>query len=340
MLRLAPLQWQPPTDLADALELLQRSGSRAVAGGSDLVPNLKLASTRAEVLIPIKQLAELQGVVVSATSIRLGAACGLAELASDPDVQELLPALAQALGRVASPQIRNMGTLGGNLCLDTRCRYINQSELWREALGGCLKSHGSECHVVPGGQGCVAALSADSAPVLIAYGAIAHIARAADPVPESPAGSSRAVAWRSLPVADLYTTDGLAHVDLRPGELLTHVEVPIPALHSRVVYRKWAVRQSIDFPLVSAALRLDCTADGLLAGGLLAIGALGPRPRVLKLSNWAGAAVNEELAQQLGDLAFDRCRPLPNIPYDSEYRRERLRVEVRRAVRQWFLGPT
>lgn len=336
MLRLAPLRWQPPTDLAHALELLQHPGARAVAGGSDLVPNLKLASTRAELLVPIKQLPELQGVLVDANSVRLGAACGLAELASDPDVLEWLPALAHAAGRIASPQIRNMATLGGNLCLDTRCRYINQSELWREALGGCLKSHGSECHVVPGGQGCVAALSADSAPVLIAYGAVVHIARWDAENLRAPPGQSRGVAWRALPLADFYSTDGLAHVDLRPGELLTHLVVPLPAENSRVVYRKWAVRQSIDFPLVSAALRLDRAADGKLAGGVLAIGALGPRPRVLKLDAWAGAAIDEALALQLGDLAFDRCRPLPNIPYDSEYRRERLRVEVRRAVRQWL----
>lgn len=338
MLRLAPLRWQPPTDLAHALALLQRPGARAVAGGSDLVPNLKLASTRAEVLVPIKALPELQGVLVTPTSIRLGAVCGLADLANDADVQELLPALAKAVARIASPQIRNMGTLGGNLCLDTRCRYINQSELWREALGGCLKSHGSECHVVPGGQGCVAALSADSAPVLIAYGAVAHIARLRLQGEDSEGLTDQgpSVAWRAVPVAELYTTDGLAHVDLRPGELLTHVEIPRPAARSRVVYRKWSIRQSIDFPLVSAALRLDQAADGTLTGGLLAIGALGPRPRLLKLDKLAGAVVDEALALQLGDLAFDRCRPLPNIPYDSEYRRERLRVEVRRAVREWL----
>lgn len=340
MLRLSPVRWQPPRDLAHALALLQQPGARALAGGSDVVPNLKLGSTRAELLVPIGALPELQGVEQQGASLRLGAACGLAELASDPDVQELLPALAHALGRIASPQIRNMGTLGGNLCLDTRCRYINQSELWREALGGCLKSHGSECHVVPGGKGCVAALSADSAPVLIAYGALAHIARLAGEGEDAGAmvGQTPGVVWRKVPVAELYTTDGLAHVDLRAGELLTHVEVALPAERSRVVYRKWAVRQSIDFPLVSAALRLDRAADGKVAGGLLVVGALGPRPRILPLDAWAGAPVDEALAQDLGDLAFDRCRPLPNIPYDSEYRRQRLRVEVRRAVRECIEG--
>lgn len=323
MLRLAPLRWQPPRDLAHALQLLAQPGARAVAGGSDLLPNLKLASTRAELLVPIGELGALGGVEVDGAGLRIGAACGLAELAGDDDVQTHLPALAQALGRVASPQIRNMGTLGGNLAIDTRCRYINQSELWREALGGCLKSHGDECHVVPGGQGCVAALSSDSAPVLIAYGAVAHAAR----------WQGGAVVERAIAVAELYGSDGLRHLALEPGELITHLWVPLPAASTRVFYRKWSIRQSIDFPLVSVALRLDRAADGALADGLLVVAALGPRPRQLPLGKFAGAAIDEALAVRLGDLAYERCRPLPNLPYDAEYRRERLRVEVRRAVR-------
>lgn len=327
MLRLAPLRWQPPQNLADALQLLAQPGARAIAGGSDLLPNLKLATTRAELLVPIGGLDELAGVELTEVELgggelRLGAACGLSELASDPEVQRYLPALAHAVGRIASPQIRNMGTLGGNLALDTRCRYINQSELWREAMGGCLKSHGRECHVVPGGQGCVAALSADSVPVLIAYGAVAHLAR----------WGGAAVERRSLPLVELYGNDGLHHFELHPGELLTHLTVALPAPGTQVIYRKWAVRQSIDFPLVSVALRLERGEDGLLGGGALVVGALGPRPRVLPLAKLAGAPLDAALATQLGDLAFDRCRPLPNVPYDAEYRRERLRIEVRRAV--------
>lgn len=322
MLRLAPLQWQPPQNLAHALKLLAQPGARALAGGSDLLPNLKLATTRSEILVPIGDLSDLAGIERTDDGLRIGAACLLSELAGDADIQECFPALAFAVGRIASPQIRNMGTIGGNLALDTRCRYINQSELWREALGGCLKSHGNECHVVPGGQGCVAALSADSVPVLIAYGAVAHLAR----------WDGVAIERRSVALADLYSSDGLRHFDLRPGELLTHLQLPLPQAATQVVYRKWAVRQSIDFPLVSVAVRLQRAPDGRLAGGLVVVGALGPRPRVLPLAKLAGAAIDPSLAQQVADLAFDRCRPLPNLPYDAEYRRERLRIEVRRAV--------
>lgn len=325
MLRLPRFDLHQPDSLDEAIALLTRlPGARLLAGGTDALPNLKLGTLQAEHVVSLRRIAELEGITPTAEGgLRLGAATRLEELAHDPDVLQRAPTLAQAAGRVASPQIRTMGTLGGNLCLDTRCRYINQSELWRQALGGCLKSHGSECHVVPGGQGCVAALSSDTAPVLITLDATVELA--------GPQGR------KTLPVADLYDTDGLAHVRIARDEVLVAVHVPPVPAGSRHAYRKWAVRHSIDFPLVSVALRLDL-ADmpqpvTTLRGGLLAVGVLGPRPRVLDLAKLAGRTLDEALAVDLGDMAYQRCHPLPNVPYDHEYRRERLAVEVRRAVR-------
>lgn len=321
MLRLPPFQTHQPDNVADALTLLNALAPdvRVLSAGTDLLPNMKLAQTQAQHLVSVRFIAEMQGVTRTATHLRIGAATTLQALADDPDVQECLPALAFAASRIASPQIRKMATLGGNINLDTRCRYINQSELWREALGGCLKSHGTECHVVPGGQGCVAALSSDTVPPLIAYGATAEIA--------SHSGT------RTVNVQDLFHQDGRAHVRTNRNELLTAIEVPLPGPQTRVTYRKWAVRQSIDFPLVSVALRLDLDDAGLVATGTLAIGALGPRPRVLPLATLKGRALDESLAQALGQMAYDRAKPLPNIPYDVDYRRERMVIEVRRALR-------
>lgn len=330
MLRLPNLDVQAATDLGGTLQLLTAGRHvRAASGATDLVPNLKLGQTRAELLVLIATLPELQGISVHADHLRLGAAVTLAELAADPEVAEHLPALAFAAGRIASPQIRNAATLGGNLCLDTRCRYINQSELWREALGGCLKSHGTECHVVPGGQGCVAALSADTVPVLMAYGAEAEIAGLQD----------GQVVRRRKPIAELYSNDGLRHVQLSDGELLEAVLVPRLPPRTRVVYRKWAVRNSIDFPLVSVAVRLQLSEAGLVQDGRVAVGVLGPRPRLFPLDRHAGKPVDEALACAIAEQVYERCRPLPNVPYDADYRRERLRVEVRRAVRSWFSAP-
>ncbi len=320
MLRLPPFALHQPTTVAEAIAHLAAHAPdvRVISGGTDLLPNMKLAQTRIQHLVSVKFLEELHGVTRTATHLRIGAATSLQDLADDEDVRETLPALAFAASRIGSPQIRKMGTLGGNISLDTRCRYINQTELWREALGGCLKSHGTECHVVPGGQGCVASLSADTVPPLIAYGAIAEMV------------SDKGI--RRAPVQDLFQQDGTWHVRIAREELLLAVEIPLPEPTTRVVYRKWAVRQSIDFPLVSVAVRLD-GADGVLTGGSIVVSALGPRPRVLSLNAMAGRKIDEELAQALGQLVYDRARPLPNIPYDAEYRRERMVIEVRRAVR-------
>lgn len=326
MLRLPQFDVHLPTSVAQATQLLAIHGrnARVVNGGTDIVPNAKLGMTPLGHAVLLRDIAELHGIALVDGALELGASTRLATLATDPLVRQYLPALAHAAARIASPQIRNMATLGGNLCLDTRCRYINQSELWREALGGCLKSHGTECHVVPGGQGCVAALSADTVPVLIAYGATVQIAN----------GQADAAAQRTTALDALYDADGTRHVRLGDAEVLTLVRVPCPTAQVRVGYRKWAVRNSIDFPLVSVALRLQTDAAQLLVAGKLVVGVLGPRPRVLDLARLAGRPIDAALGRELGQWAFDRCRPLPNVPYDAEYRRERLAVEVRRLCAQ------
>ncbi len=326
MLRLRPFTLLQPTSVDEAVGLLAEHGSaaRLIAGGTDLLPNMKLLQSDPEVLVSLRDIGELKGIGHALSdggeAVWIGAGTRLIDIADNAMLQARLPAVAHAASRIASPQIRNMGTLGGNLCLDTRCRYINQSELFREALGGCLKSHGSECHVVPGGQGCVAALSSDLAPALIAAGAVLDLA--------GPDGR------RELAAYDLYCTDGLRHTTVRDGEVLLGARVPVPGPRTLLTYRKWAVRRAIDFPLVSIALRLELEPEAdIVAGGLLVVGVLGPRPRRIKLKAFAGAAVDEALAESVGDVAFKRCRPLPNVPYDPAYRRARLRVEVRRAVR-------
>ncbi|MFI5303064.1 MAG: FAD binding domain-containing protein, partial [Polyangiales bacterium] len=257
-------------------------------------------------------------------TLRIGAATTLDTIARGALVRETIPALADAAGFVGSPQVRRMGTLGGNLCLDTRCRYINQSEFFRTALGGCLKSDGDRCHVVPGGTGCVAALSSDTIPVLVALGATVEIL--------GPCGT------RTVLVEGLRNADGAQPVSLGSSELLTTIIVPIPAATTLCVVRKWAARRAIDFPLVSLALRLDLSvADpSIVAGGRLVVGVIGPKPRVVPLDSLRGARLDEALATKVGELAHEHARPLPNVPYDPVYRRERLAFEARRAVRTLF----
>ncbi len=322
MLRLAPFALLVPATLDEAIAQLAEHGSdaRVLAGGTDVLPNLKLGlPPRATVLVSLRRLTELRGVSRQGDELVLGAGATLDEISLDPLVRASLPALAEAAASAASPQLRRMGTLGGNLCLDTRCQYVNQSELFREALGGCLKSHGDACHVVPGGQDCVAALSCDTLPALVAYEARVEL--------RGPGGT------RVVPVEEIRASDGAAPLRLGASEIVTRVRVRIPPPTTLCAARKWSVRRAIDFPLVSLAVRLDRAQSGAVTGGKLVLGALGPKPKVALLDDLAGSALDEALAARVGQIAFAQAKTLPNLPYDPAYRRERAAVEARRAVR-------
>lgn len=316
MTRLPAFELSRPRSLDEALSALSCEGARAIAGGSDVLPALKLGRGRPRELVSLAAVRELAGITLEAGALRIGAATRLDELSRHELVRAYAPALAEAAGHVGSPQLRRMGTLGGNICLDTRCRYVDQSPLFRQALGGCLKADGTACHVVPGGTRCVAALSADTVPALCVHEATVELA--------SLAGR------RELPIDALYGTDGARHLRLERGELVLSVRVRRHA-EARFAYRKWAVRRAIDFPLVSVGVRLELR-GGALAGGLVAAGVLGPAPRRVPLDALCGRALDGRLAEDVASLAFERCRPLPNVPYDETYRRLRLRIEVRRAV--------
>src|SRR5687768_7333879 len=214
MLRLHAYSFARPTSLEQAVALCDE-GSMYIAGGTDLMPNMKHRLFTPRQLIGLKRLPELHGIVVSDGELRIGAAETLTAIAHHPLVREHAPSLAKAAGLVAGPQLRNMGTLGGNLCLDTRCTYYNQTYFWREALGFCLKKDGEHCHVVPQGKRCVAAHSSDVAPVLIALGAEVEIA--------SRKGR------RVIPVESFFVGDGIHNNVLSPGELVTEVRVPARA---------------------------------------------------------------------------------------------------------------
>lgn len=321
MLRLTPFELRHPASLTEAIEcLVQTPAARVLAGGTDMLPNLKhRIYGDLPVLVSLRKLAELRGISHDNHGITIGACEKLSAIARQPLISDAYPALALAAATVASPQIRNMATLGGNLCLDTRCTFINQTAFWRHALGGCLKAEGTKCHVVPGGQNCVAAFSGDMAIALIALEASAEIA--------GPDGT------RSLPIAELYSADGRHHLNLQPGEILTRVHVPIRR-GRRLAFRKWSVRQSIDFPLVNVAIRVDETPQGKIADLVAVVGVLASRPKVLtKIADLCrGKKLAEELAGEIGEAVYRACKPVPNVPYDHEYRREMIRVQARRAA--------
>jgi len=215
MLRLPKLEYTAPDSVEGVLDVLAEHAGRArlLAGGTDLLPNMKHGIEEADVVVSLRNLPGASAVEVQADgSLRLGAMLSLEALAAHPLVRERFAALSRAAGLVAGPHHRRMGTLGGNVCLNTRCVYVNQTHFWREALGYCLKKDGTACHVVKGGKRCVAAASNDTAPVLMTLGASLHVV-----------GRERGP--RDVPVDDFFVQDGIHNKDLLPDELLLDYRV-------------------------------------------------------------------------------------------------------------------
>lgn len=325
MLRLPMFGVELPTDIAGVITLLrERPGARIVAGGTDILPNLKHQLDTPATLISLAQVAELRALDEADGFLRIGAGLSLTQVSEHERVRALFPSLASAAGQVASPLIRNMGTIGGNLNLDTRCRYVNQTKFWRQALGGgCLKSEGKVCFVVPGGRNCVAAMSSDCAPVLISLDAEIVLA--------GPDGE------RVVPAAKYFKADGLRHTVREDGELTTQIRVPLPSGPRRSAYAKWTVRKSIDFPLVSVALRFDLASDDVNAAvtGLTVVaGVLGAKPRIVsKLDDVLGKTLADPaVARIVSEAVHKQCKPLENVPYEAPYRRQMLKVHTRRAI--------
>ncbi len=326
MLRLPAFELAEPATIAEALALLAEHGEGAqlVAGGTDLVPNMKHELFTPKLVISLGRLAELRGLRVDPDgTLVIGALTTLDKLAHDARVARRAPALAQAAGLVAGPQLRRMGTLGGNVMLDTRCQWYNQTYFWRAALGFCLKKDGSLCHVVAGGANCVAAASNDSAPALMSLDAVL--------VFHGPRGR------RSLPIEELYTSDGI-HNKTVSGEILVEVRVPPIASGHRGAYGKLRERGSIDFPLLGVAARLELDEDGVVRKAALCAVALQARPLRLTratqplLGTQPGSDGFRAALLAAGALAEKQCRPLANVPGDPEYRRAMVPVYVRRTL--------
>jgi 4-hydroxybenzoyl-CoA reductase subunit beta len=325
MLTLPRFEWVAP-DSADGVlaELAaRRGGCLIVAGGTDAVPNLKHRLHEPRVIVSLARVRDLRGVRKTGEGLELGALTTLSELAREPLLAPDFAAVARAASLVASPQIRNMGTLGGNLCLDTRCTYYNQTYFWREALGFCLKKDGMRCHVVPQGKRCVAAHSSDVAPTLIAYGAEVEIA--------GPAGRRR------VACDEFFVGDGIHNNILKGDELVTRVFLPEGARGARGAYRKLRPRGAIDFPMLSVAVAARGTRERM--GPLrIVVSALGAKPRLLGSLEAlvADRPADEATFAAVAAAASKQCRPLINVPYDDDWRHAMVPVLVTRALRDAF----
>jgi 4-hydroxybenzoyl-CoA reductase subunit beta len=320
MLPLPSFELHTPRTIEEALTVLERHvpDARLIAGGTDVVPNMKLGLYGARHLVSLARVRELVGIRLEPDGLHLGAMTPLEVIARHPDVRAGALALAEAAAAVGGPHHRRMGTLGGNLCLDTRCRFYNQSHFWRAALGHCIKKDGSACHVVAGGKKCVAAASNDTAAAAIALDCVLVVA--------GPRGTRR------IPAADFWTADGTANTVLTEGEIVLELRVPlVPSRRS--AYEKLRRRSAIDFPLLSVAARVD-TDGGAVTDLAIVVSALAARPR--RIAKARALAVGVPLADlpldAIAAAARAECNPLANVDADTEWRKEMVAVHVRRAL--------
>jgi len=273
-----------------------------------------------EYVLDLRGIAELRGIRPEADgSVAIGALTTLRAIEHSKLLHEHYPVLTEAAATVASPVLRNMGTIGGNICLDTRCLWYNQSLTWRKSCGFCIKKDGDICHVAPGGTKCWAAFSGDTPPALLCLDAEVEIA--------SVAGTQR------LPLAEFYTGLGDNYRKLQPNELLTRVFLPASSSGYSGVYRKLRVRGSIDYPLAGVAVALKRN-NSHISDARLGITAVNPAPMLVNGASelLRGKAIDEALAEAAGDLAAKVSKPLTTSALTPEYRREMIRVFTKRAV--------
>jgi 4-hydroxybenzoyl-CoA reductase subunit beta len=310
-----------PRTVEEAISHLAKHAkdTRVLAGGTDLVPSMRQKLFEPQFVLDIRHIAELKGIRQTEQGTEIGALTTLSSIEHSDFLRQHYPVLTEAATTVASPVLRNMGTLGGNICLDTRCLWYNQSLTWRKGCGFCIKKDGDLCHVAPGGTKCWAAFSGDTPPALLCLSADVEIA--------GPAG------LRRIPLHEFYTGVGDSYRKLQADELLTRIFLSADAAHLRGVYRKLRIRGSIDYPLAGVAVALK-RANGHVSDARVAITAVNPAPVLVKGASQMleGKAVDEAVADAVGDLAARTAKPLTTSALTPEYRREMIRVFTKRAV--------
>jgi len=311
-----------PTTVEDAVALLAKHDGevKIIAGGTDLLPSMKQKLFTPPYVMDLRGIGELRGIRhAPGEGVQIGALTALSVIEHSSIIRKSYPVLCEAVRTVASPVLRNMGTLGGNICLDTRCLWYNQSLLWRKSCGFCLKKDGDLCHVAPGGKFCWATFSGDTPPALLCLGAELEIV------------SSHGV--RRTPLSEFYVNDGIARLHLAPSEVVTRVYLPAVSAGWHGSYHKLRIRGSIDYPLagVAVALRMN---QGRIEDARVAITGVNPAPHLVKDAHaqLVGMTPNEELAERIGEMAARTAKPLTTSALTPEYRREMVRVFAKRAV--------
>ncbi|NRA96113.1 MAG: FAD binding domain-containing protein [Planctomycetes bacterium] len=323
MMRLPTFTYVGAKTLEDAVTALadDPEGTRLVAGGTDLWPNLKRRHQGARSVVGLRRVAGLRGITGDpAAGVTIGAMTTLTDILRCPMLRDGYPGFVRAVASISSPVLRNMGTLGGNLCLDTRCTYYNQNEEWRQSIGYCMKEVGDTCWVAPGSPRCWAVQASDSAPALCSLDA--HV------VLHSTAGE------RVIPIADLYNDDGIVYLTKSRTEILTEIRLG-PAGARRSTYWKLRRRGSIDFPVlgVGVALELD---GGTVSSAKIHLGAVHSFPvaATAAAAHLLGKSLTEDVIAEAAELAKDPASPLDNTDFTLQWRRRMVGSYVDGALRE------
>jgi 4-hydroxybenzoyl-CoA reductase subunit beta len=326
MLRLPKFRYWAPTTISEAVRIKADCGPEGafVAGGTDLFPNMKRRQQTPRHVIGLARVGELKGVRVGTDGAAIGACTSLVAVEDDSGIQTAFPALADAVSQISTLPLRHMGTLGGNLLLDTRCNYYDQSFEWRRAIDFCMKKDGDVCWVAPGSPRCLAVQSADSVPLLIAMGARAVFVSAQGE--------------RVAPVEELYRNDGIDYLTKAPDELLTEIRIPKPG-GWKTAYAKLRRRGAFDFPVLSVGAAVRVEGDRVREARLV-LGGVASAPLRLTRAEEAlvGSSLNAAAIAEASEAAAGPSRPMDNTDFSFLWRKEMTKRFVASALTKVMTG--
>ena len=326
MIRLPKADYYAPSSLKEACSIVAEHGEEAkvLGGGTDLLVACKLKNINPALFVSLSSISELKGIHFhEGESLKIGAMTSLHDIRYDSSITETYPALSHAAALVGTRQLQHMGTIGGNLCLNTRCIYYNQSERWRRSREACFKMGGQVCHVVPKGKKCYAVFSADTVPALIALDAEVKLA------------SGNEDRW--VRASELYTGDGKEPLALKSGDLVSEIRLPPPTKSQSSTYLKYRMRETIDFPMVGVAVRMDTSENGVCTACRVVLNAVGCGPTEVREARelLEGKAPTSDLIQEVAARAEKRAHPVANTPGSTPaYRRKMARILTHRALHQ------
>jgi len=322
-MRLPKFEYRTPQTIAEAVKIMADVGPTAqfVAGGTDLYPNMKRRQQTPQTVISVMRLNELNQISGDGShGLRIGASVILTDVCENEIINRDYPVVARAARTISTPLLRNMGTIGGNLLLDTRCNYYDQNFEWRKGINFCLKKDGDICWVAPGSSKCWAVQSSDLVPVMVAIGAKLRFAST--------------LGERVIDAAGLYNDDGIDYLHKRPDELLVSIELP-PTNGWRASYQKLRRRGAFDFPVLGVAAYIK-DEGGVVSDARVVLGGIAPAPVEIKEagSMLVGKALNDEQIQIVAEAAYVKARPLDNTDFVYQWRKQMARQYTLRALRE------